>query len=188
MKNVKEKIIDAARSIFARYGFKKTTMDDIAHAAHKAKSSLYHYFKSKQEVFHAVVEKEVKILKKELNDALDKAETSQGKLRAYVVTRMVAFKRLANFYNSFKDEYLEQYAFIQRLRRNYDRYELEMIKKILRLGVNQGIFSIKDLELTAFAIVTAMKGLEYHWAFEEDIKELEEKADSLLEILFYGII
>jgi len=42
-KDVREIIIEAARGIFARFGFRKTTMDEIAQLAHKAKSSIYHY-------------------------------------------------------------------------------------------------------------------------------------------------
>ena len=52
--NSKQQIIEAAGVIFERYGFKKTTMDDIAYAAGKGKSSLYYYFKNKEQVFEAV--------------------------------------------------------------------------------------------------------------------------------------
>ena len=47
----KEEIVKAAQHVFARYGFRKTTMEEIASEAHRAKSSLYYYFKSKDEVF-----------------------------------------------------------------------------------------------------------------------------------------
>ncbi len=43
----RENILKIAREIFSKYGFKKTTLDDIANAVRKGKSSLYYYFKSK---------------------------------------------------------------------------------------------------------------------------------------------
>ncbi len=49
-RGVKGIIITAARGIFAQYGFRKTTMDEIARAAHLAKSSIYHYFRSWESV------------------------------------------------------------------------------------------------------------------------------------------
>ena len=56
--DIKNRIVEVAQNIFKKYGFRKSTMDEIAVAAGKGKSTLYHYFKSKEEVFAAVIEKE----------------------------------------------------------------------------------------------------------------------------------
>jgi AcrR family transcriptional regulator len=40
-------IICKAGELFSRYGYKKTTMDDIADALQKGKSSIYYYFQNK---------------------------------------------------------------------------------------------------------------------------------------------
>ena len=45
--------------------FRKTTMDEIAQAARKGKSSIYYYFTSKEDIFRAIVEKETKMLRKQ---------------------------------------------------------------------------------------------------------------------------
>ena len=55
---VRDKIIKIAALIFSKYGFSKTTVDEIAKAARKGKSTIYYYFKSKEDIFQAVVEKE----------------------------------------------------------------------------------------------------------------------------------
>lgn len=52
---IKRKIIIDAGDIFSRFGFSKTTMSDIAGKTGMGKSSLYYYFKSKEEVFEQVV-------------------------------------------------------------------------------------------------------------------------------------
>jgi AcrR family transcriptional regulator len=187
-KDIRENIIDVARKIFSRFGFKKTTMDEIAHAARKGKSSIYYYFKSKEEIFQAVAEVEATELKHELTNAINREDNPERKLRAYVITRMQALNRLANLYSAFKDEYLECYSFIEKLRGSYDQYELEMFKMILKEGIDQGIYRIDDLDLTAYVIVIASKGLEYHWALEKDLDKIEKSIDSLLEVLFNGIV
>lgn len=187
-KDTREFIIDSARKIFSRFGFKKTTMDEIARATRKGKSSLYYYFKSKEEVFQAVVEKEAVELKAELIGAINRETMPQKKLRAYIITRMRLFNRLANLYNAFKDDYLESYSFIEKLRVNYDQYESDMFKKILKEGVERGVFLINNLDLTAYAMVIACKGLEYHWALEQDSDKIETGIDSLLEVFFNGIL
>ena len=62
----RESILKIAREIFSKYGYKKTTLDDIANAVRKGKSSLYYYFESKEDLFQAVIMKEVEILAHEL--------------------------------------------------------------------------------------------------------------------------
>ncbi|MCX7973043.1 MAG: TetR/AcrR family transcriptional regulator [Candidatus Aminicenantes bacterium] len=183
-----QRIVETAREIFSRLGFKKTTMEDIARAVFKAKSSLYHYFKSKEEIYRAVVEKESSLVREEIARAMKAALSPIDKLVAYVKTRMRALRRLANLYHAFREEYLESYGFIQKIRRDYDRYEIETIKGILKEGVEKGIFEVTDLDLTAEAIIIAIKGYEYTWAISHDGEKIEREIDRLLNVLFYGIL
>jgi AcrR family transcriptional regulator len=185
---IREIITNAARAVFSRYGFRKTTMSDIAAAARKAKSSLYHYFRSKEDLFGSVLEKEVSILKNELMRSIGQEKTAQDKLIAYFIARMRGFKKLINIYSAFKDEYLENYGFIQRLRKSYDQYEVSMIQSILSEGVESGDFTVSNLRMTASAILTALKGMEYHWAIEEDVAAIEKDIRSMANVLFYGIV
>ena len=55
----REVLVDVARQLFARMGFQNTTMNDIAQASQKGRRTLYTYFKSKDDVFDAVVEAEL---------------------------------------------------------------------------------------------------------------------------------
>ena len=70
---IRRKIIIDAGDIFSRFGFNKTTMSDIAGKTGMGKSSLYYYFKSKEEVFEQVVIYEADILRDELTKALEKS-------------------------------------------------------------------------------------------------------------------
>jgi len=96
---VKNSIIAVARQIFSRFGFKKTTMDEIAIASRKGKSSIYYYFESKEDIFQAVVEKEASMLKRELQEAIKQVADPKEKLKVYVLVRMKTLKNLANYYD-----------------------------------------------------------------------------------------
>ena len=56
---VKKEIIEAAKVVFQKWGLKKTTMEDIAKEAGKGKSTLYYYFKSKEEIFEMLAKAEI---------------------------------------------------------------------------------------------------------------------------------
>jgi AcrR family transcriptional regulator len=50
-----EQIAEAALRLFARYGYKRTSMDDIAREAGVARATLYLHFKGKDDVFRAML-------------------------------------------------------------------------------------------------------------------------------------
>jgi AcrR family transcriptional regulator len=185
---VKEAIVNVARHIFSRFGFKKTTMDEIAIASRKGKSSIYYYFASKEEIFQAVVEKEAQILKQELIKATNENDSPAQKLKMHVLMRMRTMEKLANFYSAIKDDYLGHLDFIEKIRKKYDQEEIQMMENILVEGVKDGIFEIDDTSLAAIAIVTALKGMEIplFWGVEE--KDLETRLDHLIYILFNGVM
>jgi len=185
---VKETIVNVARHIFSRFGFKKTTMDEIAIATRKGKSSIYYYFTSKEEIFQAVVEKEALILRKELVHGIHNASSPQQKLKAHVLIRMRSMEKLANYYSAIKDDYLSHLGFIENIRKKYDQEEIQMMENILNEGVKDNIFEIEDTSLAAIAIVTALKGLEIPLFMNVEEKDVERRLDHLIQILFNGVL
>ena len=57
--NTRIRFVDVARRLFAKNGVENTTMNDIAQGAGKGRRTLYTYFKSKEEIFQAVIEGEL---------------------------------------------------------------------------------------------------------------------------------
>ena len=64
---VKERIIESAVECFARTGFDKTKMDEIANVSDVSKGTLYLYFKSKEDLFYGICESSLKKVKEQLN-------------------------------------------------------------------------------------------------------------------------
>lgn len=56
----KERIVTCAGSLFARHGFRATSMDRIASACRIKKPSLYHYFESKQAILRGLIQTRVR--------------------------------------------------------------------------------------------------------------------------------
>ena len=121
---VRAQIVSVARKIFTRYGFKKTTMEEIAAATRKGKSSIYYYFQSKEDIFRAVVEKEAEELKERLDKTINTEAPPIDKLKAYILFRLHHVRTLENFYAALNEEYLSHMDFILEIRQKFDQEEL----------------------------------------------------------------
>ena len=184
----RKKIIITSGQIFSRYGFKKTTMDEISRALKMGKSSIYYYFRSKEEIFEAVVLHEANILRHELTTAIKSVESPVEKMKNYVFVRMKAFEKLSNYYNAIFDKNLDHFEFIESIRSRYDREELAILRLILYDGARKKVFSVANSEYTALAVQTALKGLEVPLFWEKKEMNIEKRLSAILDILFYGII
>ena len=187
--DIKNLIIKEAQAIFRKYGFRKTTMDEIAKAAGKGKSTLYHYFTSKEEVFAAVIEKEGNEMFRELNKVITTNIDCKLKLKKYITTRMSLIDELSNLYSAIKSDYLNHFNFIQKYRIKYDEYEILFIEQILLDGINKKEFNISenDTKNYAYGIATALKGLEIPFFLENRYSMVNSRLDNMLNILIYGL-
>jgi AcrR family transcriptional regulator len=185
---LRKKIIITAGQIFSRFGFRKTTMEEIARAMKMGKSSIYYYFKSKEEIFEAVVLYEANILRNELTTAIKSVDSPIGKMEKYIFVRMKAFEKLSNYYNSVFDKNLDHFEFIERIREEYDREELAILRLILYVGVRKKVFTIGNSEYTALAIQTTLKGLEVPLFWKKREMNIDQRLKAILNVLFYGIV
>jgi AcrR family transcriptional regulator len=184
----RQRIIVISGQIFSRYGFKKTTMDEIASALKMGKSSVYYYFKSKEEIFEAVVLYEANILRNELTTAIKSVESPAEKMKKYVFVRMKAFEKLSNYYNAIFDKNLDHFNFIEAIREKYDREELAILRLILYHGARMNAFNVTNSEYTALAVQTTLKGLEVPLFWKKRDLNIEERLNGILDVLFYGIL
>lgn len=188
-RGVKGIVIEAARDIFARYGFRKTTMEEIAQAAHLAKSSLYHYFRSKEEIFAAILDHEFQTSMDEVAQAVKAESKHSEKLRIYFRYRLLAMQKATSFYSAVLDEYFEFYPEIERMRRDIDDWEMKTVANILRQGIAEGEFSLVDLDAAQIGLRAVLRGVEFYCiAVEKNFDKIEQIQDLLLNTFFYGIL
>ncbi len=188
-RGVKGIVIEAARDIFARYGFRKTTMEEIAQAAHLAKSSLYHYFRSKEEIFAAILDHEFQTSMDEVAQAVKAESKHSEKLRIYFRYRLLAMQKATSFYSAVLDEYFEFYPEIERMRRDIDAWEMKTVADILRQGIAEGEFSLVDLDAAQIGLRAVLRGVEFYCiAVEKNFDKIEQIQDLLLNTFFYGIL
>jgi len=183
----KEKILKVAHEIFTRYGYKKTTLDDISRAVRKGKSSLYYYFDSKEDLFYAVVLKEADVMKRELESVVLRNIDPVEKLRDYIMTKLTISRNMVEFYHS-SDQNSPQVDFVEKIKQKYIKDEIRMIKRILIEGIRKNVFEVRDLTIVAIGITTAIKGLETPLSEDYGNVSLEKSVDNILKILCYGLM
>jgi AcrR family transcriptional regulator len=184
----RKKVIVTAGQIFSRYGFRKTTMDEIAKALRMGKSSIYYYFESKEDIFEAVLLNEANILRNDLTTAIKSVESPIDKMRNYVFVRMKSFEKLSNYYNAIFDKDMDHFNFIETVREKYDREELAILRLIVYHGAKMKVFNVVNSEYTAMVIQTTLKGLEVPLFWKKKEEDIEKRLNAILDVLFNGIV
>ena len=102
VEDTKLKIVNVATKLFGRFGFRKTSMDEIAKIARKAKGSLYYHFASKEDLFKEVVAVEINNLKTQLLIIINNPDfNAQEKIKEYLAKRMEVLHAAANYHETF---------------------------------------------------------------------------------------
>ena len=183
-------ILTGAKLLFAKHGLKKTTMEEIAQAAGKGKSTLYYYFPSKSEIFEAVVEEEMKTFIKKLRHAINSNISAKDKLKAFLGTHLSSVIHYQNLSSVLKSEIFDSMCVLLAIRQKYEQTQVDMIKEIILGGVQSGEF--KDLSSTmidkfSFVAIAAFRGLEFPLAVSHCDLKSEQYFDVLVDLLIEGI-
>jgi AcrR family transcriptional regulator len=124
----RETIIEAAGKLFQKFGFEKTSMDEIAQVAHKAKRSLYYHFQGKEELYKAVADKELKEIQSTLQDIFsDMSVTPIERLKNYLLKRMELMANATAYIQLLQEELLHdsivRYPALSGIYTNFDKWE-----------------------------------------------------------------
>jgi AcrR family transcriptional regulator len=185
-----KEILSGAKKLFGKHGLKKTTMEDIAMAAGKGKSTLYYYFPSKTEIFEAVVESEMKLVIKRLREAVNGARTAKTKLKAFLKVLLTAILDYQNFRDVVFEDAMENLKVFIRLKTQYEQIQIDMIREILLGGTQSGEFkelSLSKMNRMAFVMATAFKGLHYPLTVQDQELNNCEYYDEIVDVLIEGI-
>jgi AcrR family transcriptional regulator len=184
-------ILDTARTLFRQSGFKKTTMGDIARSLGKAKSSLYYYYPSKEDIFEAVLYAEMDELLDQIHQSIRQAGSSKEKLIIYCRCRLNKLNQLCNLSDALKSEIAELHCIMADLKNKFDTSHVELVKDILAEGVNNGEFkqiSEDNIELIAYLMVSSFRGLAVPLMVGQNRSpRLDLQIDSIVDIMVEGI-
>ncbi len=189
LEDTRDKILSVANKLFSRFGFHKTSMDEIAKIARKAKGSLYYHFANKEELFKEVVSKEMINLKTQLSLIIDNTDLSaSGKIKEYLIKRMEVLNDAANYHETLKADFFEHFDFIDELRNELDQWEKENLKKIITQGIKTGEFVEQaDIDVLLDVYIMVLKGLEIPFFLQDKYEKYSPYFENLMSIFTKGL-
>jgi AcrR family transcriptional regulator len=187
---IREEILRGATELFERYGFKKTTMEDIARQIGKSKSALYYYYKTKEEIFEAVVLQEIDKQRMEASAAMKKVETAPEKFRILFTSLLAGVKEKANKFSLFRAEVYENPFLLNNTMKLRDSYVEEQLRDILILGISRQevkMMNSSEIGLWAKMVNLTMRSLGSKLFLEDDWNISKEQLAFLADTLFQGV-
>ncbi len=183
----REAILANAVTLFAQQGYADTEMEAIAAAAGVAKGTLYRYFKNKEELFLAAVDRSFERLTEFVFESIVCLDEPVAIIRT-------AFRAIARFChkNPMVLELLaeERSAFRQRparmlLHRNKNR---PYFAEVVRLGIERGTFREIDPNAVVQTLVYLMQGLILASRQEGASEELVPRTEQAVDLILNGLL
>jgi AcrR family transcriptional regulator len=185
----REQILAAARRVFARHGVEKTAVTDIVREARVGRATFYKSFEGKEDVFHAVLEGELREMLAEVRAAVDRATDTRGRLKAAVSTHMFLIREHVNLYRVTVDAFAEMMPLA--VRRGQLQHMAEefavLYSSILEQGVEAGELASMDARKTAWMLLLVLKGLFIGSATGDIGDDRESVVDGVVAMIMDGM-
>lgn len=185
----RQTLVDVARQLFAKNGIANTTMNDIAKASGKGRRTLYTYFKSKDDVYYAVIEAELERLSDKLDEVAAKHSSPQDKIIELIYTHLSMIKETVIRNGNLRAEFFRNIWMVERVRKKFDEDEIELFKKVYTEAKNDDEFDIDNVELVAEITHYCIKGLEIPFIYGRIGHGLtEETSKPVVAKVVYGAL
>ena len=182
-------LVDVARQLFAKKGLENTTMNDIAVASNKGRRTLYTYFKSKEDIYSAVIASELERLSDKLDEVASKKIPPQDKIIELIYTHLNMIKETVVRNGNLRVEFFRNIWMVEKIRKNFDADEIELFRKVYSDAKAEGEFDIDNVELVADITHYCVKGLEVPYIYGRLGHGLtEETSKPLVAKVVYGAL
>lgn len=171
----KAKLVDVARQLFARKGVEDTTMNDIAVASKKGRRTLYTYFKSKDQIYMAVVESELEMLSDSMEKAAKQPVSPEQKILDLITTHLDMIKMVVFRNGTLRADFFRDIWRVEAMRKHFDEKEIQLFRQILLEGKELGVFDIENVEITADILHYCIKGIEVPYIRGQIGEDLEDE-------------
>jgi TetR/AcrR family fatty acid metabolism transcriptional regulator len=186
----KDQILDAAVTVFSRLGFHRARMEDVARESGLAKGTLYLYYRSKDALIAALLERIVGWGRRDLKGAL----AGEGLASERLVELSERMSKEVERLSILLPVWFEFYAVAARneavkpfVKRYFEEYR-EALASVVREGIERGEFREVGPEEVAVTIVSLFEGVTLLWAFDPEAVPVGEQMEASMRLLIEGLL
>jgi AcrR family transcriptional regulator len=188
----RDAILDAMERLLGHYGYRKTTMDDLAREAGIGKGSIYLHFPSKEEVALCSIDRVVDRLQRRLLEIAGSSGSVVECLREMLRTRVLFRFDSVRDYSQGLDGLFESLrpAYMAR-RHRYFEAERRIFAKVLAEGRRQGQLAFAAVTATADTLLLASNALLPYSLSARELGEradVEKKINRIADVLIHGLL
>jgi AcrR family transcriptional regulator len=180
-------IINAAIDIFFEYGYHKASMRDIARRVGVTQASLYYHFRNKEEICYTIVNKASNDLLLTLKSILKQKKDPIEKLKDIVLGQILMIKTRRKEVKILIEDKKFLSAELNKLIKDQEKMTFDIFKSNMEDLRRQGKLRDFDLTTATFGMFGMINWL-YHWYNPKGKLSLEELAEHIVNILFYGLL
>ena len=191
---IQQQIIQAAQQLFERYGLHKVTMDDVAREIGKRRSSIYYYYKNKEEILDAAIEVEMREILAEIDQAIALAPTFSQKLHAYCITRLRISQTRRALYtmidSGMNTDDLPDFLKVRKMMySSFREREIPVIQQMLNFGIEQGDLRTMTHQEQAdliLVLLSTLQGFKKEMVIKNSLDVVEPGVNMLINLVIKG--
>lgn len=187
--NVRDKILQSAGALFSKNGYHTTSMDDIVKESGLSKGAIYGYFKSKEDLFLALSDKQLESMIVNMKDAFSPEDSARNKLMKAAEIHFRQIMDPNDIWRVTLELWVESPRIPSLEKRVRKRYDLahKFLADIIAEGKNNGEFR-KDVDPDMFSsiLLAIVRGLSIHTRMGQKF-DWQKIKKSLFALLYEGI-
>ncbi|WP_326983179.1 TetR/AcrR family transcriptional regulator [Chryseobacterium sp. MYb264] len=188
-------ILKTASALYLKFGMKKVTMDDISKAIGKSRTSIYYYFKNREEVFQAVLDNLVKEVISEIDFNMNKKQTFEEKVQAFCMTKIKTSEERTSFFIAIEagmnaEEKSRHTEVIREVHQRLMTAEGNLLFKAFSESINtQNIpeVSMKEQETIIFILLSSIRGIRREMGLKNNFENLQDTVNTLTSMVIKHI-
>lgn len=190
-KEKSELILAAARHLFGHYGYRRTSIDDIAQEARIAKGTVYLYFKSKEEIFRALCQQLLDTVLTATEDACRTPGSIEQRLRRILAAKFDYLFELVHGSIHARELIDAKNQLSADLFSQADRRYFRLLSSVIADAAARGELELARVELdpdaVAALLIRSAAGNELHGSTPPTPSVLRKQLDALVRVFVVGL-
>ncbi|PIE90689.1 MAG: TetR family transcriptional regulator [Acidobacteria bacterium] len=182
-------ILEAAIRVFARHGFTKTSVSQVAREANVADGTIYLYFANKNELLTSIFDEAMSFFIAQATESLNDLNSAPEKLRKLATLHLRNLGENEDIATVFQVELRHSIRIMKHFSQTTLRAYLRLMEEIILLGQKEGSIRRElDPKILVKVFFGALDEMTTNWILRKRDYQLKEMVEPVLDILLNGIV